>query len=98
MSSFKNLNEEIEYLSKMISATREDKGQLRAIGTRLIELSGTTETITKGNVAQDRINQFDKVIRNICTELDITYAGVDIDDGEIIEAIKQLQASYGCGD
>ncbi len=48
-------------------------------------------TYIEGSIAQDRINQFDNVVRSVCTELGITYAGVDIDGGEIIEAIKALK-------
>ncbi len=43
------------------------------------------------NELQERVNQFDRVLRGICTELNITYAGVDLDEGEIIDAIKKLK-------
>ena len=38
-----------------------------------------------------RIVEFDAVIRAICTELGLTYAGVDVDEGEIIDSIKNLK-------
>ncbi|MCK5609723.1 hypothetical protein KAR91_48060 [Candidatus Pacearchaeota archaeon] len=92
MSVFENADEEIEYLSKIISSTKkEDTLRLRTVGLRLVELSFNTEYVNGGNVAQDRINQFNKIIRNVCTELGLTYAGVDLDNDEIVEAIKKLK-------
>lgn len=93
MSNFKTIDEEIQYLGQMISATRaEDTERLKTIGTRLIQLSvNLTGTVREGSVAQDRINQFDNIVRSICTELDIVYAGVDLDEGEIVDAIKKLK-------
>lgn len=56
------------------------------------------ETITesKNSLKDERIKQYDKVLRAICTELGMTYGGVDVDSGEIVENIKLLikQSSY----
>jgi len=56
MSVFKNNNEEIEYLSKMIFATREeDTNRLHSIGSRLIELSGINDNLDKINSEPDAL-------------------------------------------
>lgn len=91
-TSFKTKDEEIQYLSSMISATRkEDTERLKTIGLRLIELAvihnNSIEPLTS------RITEFDNIIRSVCTELGIIYAGVDIDNSEIIEAIKALKGN-----
>lgn len=39
------------------------------------------------------IRCFDDVVRAVCTELDMCYAGVDVDSGEIVAAIKKLKQS-----
>ena len=62
---------------------------MKSIGLRLIELS--VNQPENNDALKTRITQFDNVIRNVCTELGITYAGVDIDNNEIIEAIKNLK-------
>ena len=38
-----------------------------------------------------RIKEFDAVIRAICTALNMSYAGVDVDRGEIVAEIKNLK-------
>ena len=38
-----------------------------------------------------RIRDFDAVIRDICMALNMSYAGVDVDKGEIVAAIKDLK-------
>jgi len=40
---------------------------------------------------RDRIHQFDKVVRSICEELEMDYAGVDCDDGSIVMEIRRLK-------
>ena len=90
MSEFKTKNEEIEYLGNMIGATREeDTERLKTIGLRLIELS--VNQPKNDDLLKTRVAEFDKVIVGICTELGMTYPGVDLDSGEIIEAIKALK-------
>lgn len=46
------------------------------------------------NALRKRIHKFDKVVRDICTVLNICYAGVDVDKGEIVNEIRKLKEKH----
>jgi hypothetical protein len=64
---------------------------------------GKAEAVEKENAAlrkqaenlSQKVTEFDKVIREVCTELHLCYGGVDFDEGEIVQAVIALKATVG---
>jgi hypothetical protein len=87
---FTALEAENASLQKQLNIAAKIKGDNKeefdwAILTQIDELETENASLSQ------RVSQFDKVIRSICTELNLCYGGVDFDEGEIVQQISSLQ-------